>query len=238
MIVDIFIPCFIDQFYPETGNNMVKLLEKLGCKVNYNIEQTCCGQPAYNAGYWDYTKQVGEKFIHDFGNNRYIVAPSGSCVSMVKNHYPDLFHNTSLHNEYKQIQKNIYELSDFIVNVLKIQDTGSNYSGKVTYLDTCQTLRECNIRTEPRQLLRNVKGLELVEMEDSDICCGFGGSFSVKSPAISVAMGEDKLEKIVSSGAEAVVSTDISCLMHLQSILRKKKQEFKFLHLADILASE
>jgi L-lactate dehydrogenase complex protein LldE len=126
MVVDIFIPCFVDQLYPNTAMNMVKVLEKVGCDVNYNPEQTCCGQPAFNAGYWDDAKKVGEKFIKEFQNDRYIIAPSASCVGMIKNYYPELFHNSALHNEYKQLAKNIFEFSDFLVNVLKITDVTSH----------------------------------------------------------------------------------------------------------------
>ena len=121
MIVDIFIPCFIDQLHPNVGLNMVKILEKLGCGINYNPEQTCCGQPAFNAGYWDEAREVGEKFIKEFQNDRYIVSPSASCTGYVKNYYPEMFHNSVLHNEFKQIKRNIFEFSDFLVNVLKIQ---------------------------------------------------------------------------------------------------------------------
>jgi L-lactate dehydrogenase complex protein LldE len=142
MVVDIFIPCFVDQMYPDAAMNMVKVLEKLDCEVNYNTEQTCCGQPAFNAGYWDQCKEVGEKFIRDFPNNRYIVSPSASCVGMVKNYYPELFHNTVQHNKYKTIQKNIYEFSDFLVNILKVEDVGARFDGVATYHDSCSALRE------------------------------------------------------------------------------------------------
>ena len=129
MIVDIFIPCFIDQLYPQTGFNMVKVLERAGCDVNYNPEQTCCGQPAFNAGYWDEAKKVGEKFIKEFNNDRYIVSPSASCVGMIKNYYPEMFHNAVLHNEYKQIAKNIHEFSSFLVNVPATLGNSSAYIG-------------------------------------------------------------------------------------------------------------
>ncbi len=237
MIIDIFIPCFIDQIYPDTANNMVKVLEKVGCGVNYNIEQTCCGQPAFNAGLWDQAKEVGEKFIHDFANDRYIVCPSASCVGMVKNHYPKLFHNTALHNEYKQIQKSIFEFSDFLVNILKVTDIGATFEGIATYHDSCQALRECDIKKEPRILLENVKGLELREMEDTEKCCGFGGVFSVKHEGIAVAMAEQKATNALATEADYLISTDISCLMHLDGYLKKQKKTMKMMHLADVLAS-
>src|SRR5688572_8181001 len=167
MIVDIFVPCFIDQIYPHSAENMVKVLKKAGCSVHYNTEQTCCGQPAFNAGFWDQAKEVGTKFIHDFPNDRYIVSPSASCTGMIKNYYPEMFHNTVLHNEYKQIQKNIYEFSDFLVNVLKITDLGATLKGVATYHDSCSALREYGIKREPRLLLEKVRGLELREMKDA-----------------------------------------------------------------------
>jgi L-lactate dehydrogenase complex protein LldE len=237
MIVDIFIPCFIDQVYPNTAKNMVKILEKLNVGVNYNPEQTCCGQPAFNAGYWDMCKEVGEKFIHDFSNDRYIVSPSASCVGMVKNYYPEIFHNTVLHNEYKSIQKKVYELSDFLVNVLNVTDVGAKLEGTATYHDACSALRELNIKSAPRTLLSKVKGLELREMNDTETCCGFGGTFSVKFEPIAVGMAEQKIINAEATKAEYLISTDASCLMHLDGYLKKQGKLIKPMHLADVLAS-
>jgi L-lactate dehydrogenase complex protein LldE len=237
MIVDIFIPCFIDQMFPDTAKNMVKILEKLNVGVNYNPEQTCCGQPAFNAGYWDMCKEVGEKFIHDFSNDRYIVSPSASCVGMVKNYYPELFHNTALHNEYKSIQKKIYELSDFLVNVLNVTDVGASLEGVATYHDSCAALRELNIKSTPRTLLSKVKGLELREMNDTETCCGFGGTFSVKFEPIAVGMAEQKIIHAEATKAQYLISTDASCLMHMDGYLKKQGKPMKTMHLADVLAS-
>ncbi len=237
MIVDIFIPCFIDQIYPNTGFNMVKILEKVGCGVNYNPEQTCCGQPAFNAGHWDDCKEVGEKFIREFQNDRYIISPSASCVGMIKNYYPDMFHNSSLHNEYKQIRKNIYEISDFLVNVLKISDLGAKLDGVATYHDSCAALREYGIKNEPRVLLSKVRGLELREMKDTEVCCGFGGSFSAKFEPVAVGMGEKKIDNALETGAEYLISTDVSCLMHLDGYAKKQEKAIKMMHLCDVLAS-
>lgn len=237
MIVDIFIPCFIDQVYPQTGFNMVRILEKLGIGVNYNPNQTCCGQIAYNAGFWDEAKAMGEKFIKDFPNDRYIVSPSASCTGMVRNHYNELFHNSSLHNEYRQLRKNMYEFTDFLVNILKITDIGAEFPHRVTYHDSCSALRECGLHDEPRILLGNVKGLELVEMRDTDVCCGFGGMFSVKNEPISVAMAEQKVANALETGAEYIASTDASCLMHQEGYIKKKGLNIKTIHIIDILAS-
>lgn len=237
MNVDIFIPCFIDQLFPDTAWNMVRVLEKAGCTVNYNPNQTCCGQPAFNGGYWEQCKEVGEKFLSDFSNDRYIVSPSASCVGMVKNYYGELFNNTTRHNQYKVVQRNVIELSDFLVNVLKVTDFGAKLDARITYHDSCSGLREVGIKREPRELLSKVKGLELIEMKDNETCCGFGGTFSVKYEPIAVGMGEQKVINAEAAGVDYIVSTDQSCLMHLQGYLRKQGKPLKVMHLADVLAS-
>ena len=237
MIVDIFIPCFIDQIYPDTALNMVKILERLGCGVNYNPEQTCCGQPAFNAGYRDDCKEVGEKFIREFQNDRYIITPSASCAGFVKNYYPEMFHNSVLHNEYKQIQKNMFEFSDFLVNVLKITDLGARLEGVATYHDSCSALREYGVKREPRLLLEKVRGLELREMKDVETCCGFGGNFSVKFEPIAVDLGDQKVQNAMDTGAEYIISTDVTCLMHMDGYAKKQNKNIKMMHLVDVLAS-
>ncbi len=237
MNIDIFIPCFIDQIYPQTAVNMVKVLEKCGCEVNYNPEQTCCGQPAFNAGFWDEAKEVGEKFIGEFSRSTCIVTPSASCAGMVKNYYSELFHNTSLHSDYKRIRKNMYELSDFLVNVLKVKDVGAALEGVATYHDSCSALREYGIKKEPRILLENVKGLKLIEMNDVETCCGFGGTFAAKFEPIAVGMVEQKVENALATKADYIVSTDLSCLMHIDSYVKKNNIPLKIMHIADVLAS-
>ena len=237
MLVDIFIPCFVDQLFPEAAFNMIKVLEKAGCTVNYNPAQTCCGQPAFNAGFWDQCKDVANKFINDFPNERYIVTPSASCAGMVKNYYPEIFHNSVLHNKSKSIQKNIYEFSDFLVNVLNVTDIGARLNGVATYHDSCSALREMGIKKEPRTLLSNVRGLEIREMQDTETCCGFGGTFSVKYEAIAVGMAEQKIIHVEETSADIIISTDISCLMHLDGYLKKQNKKIKVMHIADVLAS-
>lgn len=237
MTVDIFIPCFIDQLYPQTAFSMIKVLEHLDVGVNYNTNQTCCGQVAFNSGFVDHAKCVGEKFISDFSNGRYIVAPSASCVSMVRNYYPDMFNNTSFHNDYKKMRKNIYEFTDFIVNIMNVKNVGASFKSKITYHDSCAAVREYGLKDEPRLLLKNVRGLEIKEMKNSDVCCGFGGTFSVKNEPISTAMGEQKVQNALDSGAEYIVSTEVSCLMHLEGYITKHKLPIKTIHIADILAS-
>lgn len=237
MNVQIFVPCFVDQLYPETAFNMVKLLEKAGCTVRYNTAQTCCGQPAFNAGFWDESKSVCSKFLKDFSGADYIVAPSASCVGFVRNYYPKLFDNSSLHHETADLGKRIFELSEFLINVLHIEDFGASLEGKATYHDSCAGLRECRIKQEPRRLLSHVKGLELQEMNDVETCCGFGGTFAVKFEPISIGMGEQKVENAVATGAQYLISTDLSCLMHLQGYIKTKGYPIRTLHLADVLAN-
>lgn len=235
MNVELFIPCFIDQVYPETAFNTVKILEKAGCKVIYNAEQTCCGQPAYNAGFWEEAKAVGGKFLHTFSENNYIVSPSASCTGMVKNSYNDLFTNTVVHNKCRAIQANIHELSDFLVNVIKKDYFGAELEGRAVYHDSCSGLRECKIKDEPRQLLSKVHGLELVEMKDTDVCCGFGGTFAVKFDSISSAMAEQKVNNALEMDANFIISTDSSCLLNIQAYIDQHQIPIKTMHLADVL---
>ena len=153
MNVQLFIPCFIDQLYPQVAFNMVKVLEKVGCTVTYNPNQTCCGQPAFNAGFWSESKSVCDKFLDDFNGTDYIVSPSASCTGFVRNYYGKLYENSAQINVAKKTSARIYELSDFLINILKIEDVGATFNGKVTYHDSCAALRECNTKTEPRKLL-------------------------------------------------------------------------------------
>jgi len=237
-IVDIFVPCFIDQFYPNTALNMVKILEKLGYEVHYNPNQTCCGQIAFNSGYWEQAKEFGIKFLKDFPNERYIVGGSASCISFIRNHYSKLFHNTPYHLEFKKIQKNIFEFCDFLVNVLRIVDVGAVFNHTVTYHDSCTALRDYGISLEMRLLLQNVKGLKLVEMQENDMCCGFGGMFSVNFESISTALAMRKIDNALETGAEYIVSTDVSCLMNLQAFIDKNNIPIKCIHIIDLLASD
>jgi L-lactate dehydrogenase complex protein LldE len=237
MTVEVFIPCFIDQLFPQTAFNTIKVLEKAGCKVIYNPEQTCCGQPAYNAGFWDEAKKTGAKFLNDFSEENYIVSPSASCTGMVKHGFNDLFTNTITHNRCRSIQRNIYELSDFLVNVLRKDYFGAELEGRAVYHDSCSGLRDCHIKEEPRQLLNNVEGLELVEMRDTDMCCGFGGTFAVKFESISSAMTEQKVNNALEMEAEYIISTDSSCLLQIQAYIDKKQIPLKTMHLVDVLAN-
>ncbi|HXS36014.1 MAG TPA: (Fe-S)-binding protein [Flavipsychrobacter sp.] len=235
--VQLFIPCFVDQLYPQTGMNMVKVLEKLGCKVHYNAKQTCCGQPAFNAGYWDDAKAVAKKYLHDFDNEGYIVGPSGSCTGFVRNYYGKMFDNSAEHNLSNKIKGKMYEFTEFLVNVLHVNDVGAVLSGKATYHDACGALRECGIRSEPRKLLQHVKGLEMIEMKECETCCGFGGTFAVKYEPISIGMAQTKVQSALETGAKYMISTDISCMMHIQGYIDKNNLPIETMHIADVLAS-
>lgn len=237
MNVQLFIPCFVDQIYPETGFNMVKVLEKTGCTVEYNPSQTCCGQPAFNAGYWDEAKAVGQKFLKDFHTYDYIVAPSASCTGFVRNYYGKLFDNSASHNDMKLLQKNLFEFTEFLVKVLHVEDVGATLEGVATYHDSCSGLREIKIKSEPRILLQHVKGLEVREMEDTETCCGFGGTFAVKYEPISTGMADQKLTNAMATDADYLISTDLSCLMHLDGYIKKRDLKIKPMHIADVLAS-
>ncbi|GEM68426.1 lactate utilization protein A [Sphingobacterium mizutaii NBRC 14946 = DSM 11724] len=235
--VELFIPCFIDQLYPETAFNTVKLLEKAGCKVIYNTDQTCCGQPAYNAGFWDDAKKIGQKFLNDFNEEHPIVSPSASCVGMVRGGYDDLFTNSIEHNKCRAIQRNIFEISDFLVNVLQKEYFGAELVGTAVYHDSCSALRECKIKEEPRRLLSHVGGLDIVEMRDQETCCGFGGTFAVKFEGISAAMAEQKVQNALNVKADYIISTDSSCLLQLQAYIEKNQLPIKTMHLVDVLTS-
>ena len=234
----------MDQLYPATALNMVRVLEKAGCQVNYNPQQTCCGQPAYNAGYHDAALDVATKFLHDFAAPagdaapRYLVSPSASCTGMVRNSYSELFANTATEPACRAVQSRAVEFTEFLVDVLGITAIpGAALAGKYTYHDSCAALRECGIREAPRRLLDGVAGLERIEMQESTTCCGFGGTFAVKFEAISVAMAQQKVEYALETGAEFIISTDVSCLMHLEAYIKKEGLPLKCLHVADVLAS-
>jgi L-lactate dehydrogenase complex protein LldE len=237
MRVQLFIPCFVDQLYPQTAFNTIKVLEKAGCAVSYNPAQTCCGQPAFNAGFWNESKAICSKFLKDFNTEDYIVAPSASCVGFVRNYYKKLFEDDAAAIDAATIGKNIFELSDFLVNVLQRTQFDARLEGTATYHDSCAGLRECGIKNEPRKLLAEVQGLQLTELEDVETCCGFGGTFAIKFEAISIAMGEQKVEHALATKADYLISTDLSCLMHLQGYINHKGYLIRTLHLADVLAN-
>jgi L-lactate dehydrogenase complex protein LldE len=239
MRVALFVTCLVDQLWCSVGTSTVKVLERAGCTVEFDERQTCCGQPAFNTGYRSEARKVAERFIKVFEESdaEAIVSPSGSCTAMV-NHFPELFPDSlEWQLRARAIAERTFELSSFLVHVLKKHDVGAKFHGRVTWHDACHALRDLSIRNEPRTLIRNVRGAELVEMENADACCGFGGTFSVKYPEISVAILDQKIESIQKSGVDAVISGDASCLMQIGGRLSRIGSKTRVMHLAELLAS-
>jgi L-lactate dehydrogenase complex protein LldE len=235
--VTLFIQCLVDGIYPQVGESMVKIFRSLGMDLTCPTRQTCCGQPAFNSGYRREARVAAKRFIEIFETAETIVCPSGSCVTMVRHHYPELFKdNVSWRQRAGQVAAKTYELTEYLVDILGVDVLGAHYDGKITYHDSCHLLRSLRVKDQPRRLLRNVSGAEFVEMNDSDKCCGFGGSFSVKYADISAAMVEDKVNNIIDSGADTVVGCDMGCLMNIQGMLSRKGSDIKVMHIAQILA--
>ena len=237
MKVSLFIPCTIDQFMPDTAVNTFRVLEKAGCQVELLPQQTCCGMPAYQAGHWDKAKTIGEKFLKDIPENQPVIVPSAACVSMVKNGYNDLFTNTTLHNRCRSTQTYMYELSDFLIHVLGVDYFGAELETRAMYMDSCSALRGCGIKAEPRQLLKNVAGFELIESAEAEVCCGAGGGLAWTNEQLASAMAEQKLAQAIDLGAECIVSTDAACLLHLKSYIDQQNLLLKTYHLADVLTT-
>ncbi len=239
MRVSLFIPCMVDTLVPEVGEAMARVLMRLGLELDYPREQTCCGQPAFNAGYWEDAQRVARQFLRAFEQSEAIVSPSGSCVSMVRNHYEELFAESSSElARAREIGARTYELTEFLVRRLGVTDVGARFAGKLTYHESCHLSRELGIKDEPRALVRAVQGAELVEMPEADRCCGFGGTFSVKFPEVSAAMARRKAESIQSTGADAVIICDPGCLIQVRGYLHRHKINVRALHVAELLAGD
>jgi L-lactate dehydrogenase complex protein LldE len=233
--VSLFIPCFVEQFYPQAAMAMVEILEKLGHEVEYPEGQTCCGQPPFNSGYWEEAKGSARHMMSLFKDAEVVVAASGSCGAMLKVFYGELFEGTKDGPAARALAPKVHEFSAFLVNQLGVTDLGARFPTKATFHDGCHGLREMGIKTEPRKLLAHVRDLELVEMKEAETCCGFGGTFSVKYPEISTAMGEVKCASILETGADVVISNDLSCLMQIDGILKREKKSVRCMHLAEVL---
>ena len=240
MRVGLFVTCVVDQLWPAVGASTVEVLRRVGCAVEFDERQTCCGRPAFNTGYRHEGRQLAERFIElcEDSQAEAIVSPSGSCTAMV-HHYPQLFAGDPEWLPRAQaIAARTHELSSFLVRVLKVEDVGASWQGRLTWHDACHGLRDLNLKTEPRKLIRNVRGAEFVELEHADACCGFGGTFSVKYPEISVAILDQKIEAIERAGVQAVVSGDASCLMQIGGRLSRKGSKVKVMHLAELLSQQ
>ena len=236
--VTLFIQCLVDTHYPEVAEAMVGVLRRLGISLTCPGDQTCCGQPAFNSGYRRQARNAAQHFIEIFEDAAIIICPSGSCVNMVRHHYAELLQNDIKWLERaRHLAQRTYEFSEYLVDVLGVDDLGARFDGRVTYHDACHLLRGIGVKQQPRGLLQKVSGIDIVEMRDSDYCCGFGGTFSVKYPEISDAMVTDKVKNIMDTQADAVVGCDMGCLMSIQGKLSRLGSPIKVMHLAQILAS-
>jgi len=236
--VSLFVTCLIDQLFPRVGMAMAEVLERLGYELEFPEAQTCCGQPAFNTGYWDEARTVARYFLDVFRDAELIVVPSGSCGSMVKNHYVELFKDDAARQQQaRQVASRCWEFSEFLTDVARVEDVGARYEGVVTFHDSCHGLRELHLKEGPRRLLSHVRGLSLKEMSAAEECCGFGGTFSVKFPEISGGMARTKIDSIVATGADTVVGGDSSCLMQIQGAILRAGLNIRTMHLAEVLAS-
>ena len=238
MRVALFITCLVDQMWSSIGASTVAVLRRVGCTVEFDERQTCCGQPAFNTGYASEARRVAMRFIElcEESKAEAIVSPSGSCTAMV-HHYEALFHDDEQWRmRARAVAARTFELSSFLVRVLKTEDVGARFAGRVTWHDACHGLRDLNIRDEPRRLISHVREAEFVELENADTCCGFGGTFSVKYPEISTAILEQKIEAIARAQVDAVISGDASCLMQIGGRLSRVGSKVRVMHLAELLA--
>ncbi len=232
----LFVTCLVDQLFPEVGEAVVGVLRRQGVRVDFPPGQTCCGQPLFNSGFRKDAAELGRRVLDEFEDCDYVVVPSGSCASMMKVFYPDLFRDDPVYGpKAKKFSGKVYEFSQFLVNVLGITEVGASHDGKVAYHPSCHLLRELEAVDEPVSLLQGVEGLEHVPLEDAATCCGFGGTFSVKYPGISQAMLDDKVRNVVESGASTVTACDASCLMQIRGGLRRQGAKVEARHLAEIL---
>lgn len=236
MKVAIFITCLVDQFFPNVGISMVRLLHRQGIHVDFPTNQTCCGQPAFNSGYTEEARRVARTLLDAFEDADYVVSPSGSCVGMIHQYYPYLFQDDP--ENLKRVENLIdktYEFSQFLVNVLKVSDLDATFPHRVTYHPSCHGSRLLGIKQEPLQLLKQIKGIHLIPLLGQEDCCGFGGTFSVKMSGLSSAMVKSKCDHILETHAEVLVGTDMGCLMNIEGNLRQRETSIRVLHLAELL---
>ena len=232
----LFVTCIIDQLYPQVGVSVVRVLRRLGVQVDFPSEQTCCGQPLYNAGFASEGRKLGRRVLESFRDSQYVVVPSGSCGAMMRVFYQDLFHDDpELQQQAAELSAKVYEFSEFLVEVLGVEDIAADYSGTATYHASCHLLREMEVKEAPLTLLNRVRNLQLQELPQVESCCGFGGTFSVKFPHISEAMLADKIDNVMSTGADTLVSCDMGCLMHIEGALSRRGLGVEVRHLAQVL---
>ncbi|TCM99138.1 L-lactate dehydrogenase complex protein LldE [Paenibacillus sp. BK033] len=235
MKVSLFITCLSDTIYPRVGEAMVRLLAKYGVQLHFPTVQTCCGQPAFNSGYWKEARESAKTILDAFEDSDFVISPSGSCTGMI-HHYPKLFEaDPVMHERALKLQRKSYEFTQFLVQVLGVKDVGAVFPHKVTYHPSCHGSRLLGIKEEPMQLMRHVKGLELVPLPFAEDCCGFGGTFAVKMADISGAMVTEKVDHVLETEAEVLVGLDLACLMNIAGNLRYRNQPVKVMHLAELL---
>jgi len=235
--VGLFVTCLADLFRPTVGFAAAKLIEDAGCKLHVPMAQTCCGQPAYNSGDRKDARALAEQAIEAFEGFDYVVAPSGSCAAMLKKHYPGLFKGDAAWEKRAEVfSAKVYELVSFLTDVMKVEKVQSDFAGTVTYHDSCSGLRELGIKAQPRKLLGSLPGVTLAEMKDSEVCCGFGGTFCVKYPDISNAIVEKKVATIGDTGADVLLAGDIGCLMNMAGKIRREGGKTQVRHVAEVLA--
>ncbi len=239
MKASLFVTCVVDQFYPEIGESTVRVLRRLGVDVDFPEEQTCCGQPAFNSGFRSDAKPLARRFLDTFENSEAVVIPSGSCTAMVRAFYPELLHDEpAMAARVDAVAGKTFELTEFIVDVLGVTQLPANSEAArrtVTYHEGCHLRREIGVTTQPRALIEAAPGVELVEMEQAEVCCGFGGTFAVKYDDISAGMLADKLRSVADTGADAVVSCDSTCLMQIGGGLEKQEMAAQPLHVSQLL---
>jgi L-lactate dehydrogenase complex protein LldE len=236
--VALFATCLVDQLFPRVGLAIVEILERLGWRVNFPGDQTCCGQPAFNSGFWEEARPVMRHFLKVFRDADYVVIPSGSCTAMIRHHYAQLAGgDPQLRRDVDSFERRTYEFSEFLLDVAQVEDLGAHFPAIATYHDSCHALRELKIKDGPRRLLSHVRGLELREMDIAEECCGFGGTFSVKFADLSGSMARTKIASILRSGADTVISIDSSCLMQLDGVMKRSGVSVRAVHLAEVLAS-
>lgn len=235
--VSLFIPCTVDLFLPHIGEATVSLLRRVGVNPIYHQEQTCCGQPAINTGYREQAKKAAKHFIQVFEDDEKVISPSGSCVGMVKVHYPELLaEEPTWRSRAEELSLRVYELSQYLVDILKVENVGACFEGKVAYHESCHILRVLGVSEQPKKLIRAVKGTELVPLEAADVCCGFGGEFAVHYPDISESMLKDKAENYLKSGADILLLCEPGCLLNIGGFLSRNFPGKKVMHLASFLA--
>lgn len=235
--VALFVTCLVDLYRPNIGFACAKLLEQAGCSVAVPKHQTCCGQPTYNNGDLRDTQMIARQVIEAFEGYDYIVAPSASCAGMLKVHYPSVFKRDPLWQpRAERFAGKSHELLSFLSDVVGVIDTNAHYDGTVTYHDSCSSLRELKVKRQPRQLLQKVRGLSISELRDTEVCCGFGGTFCVKYPEISTRMVSDKAANVDQSGAGTLVAADLGCLLNIAGRLKRLGSPVKVFHVAEVLA--